>query len=266
MQSDATESLSLLKLRDWYEANKKIVNYGIPAVILVGLVIWFVLYLQTAKEVRAGEALTNVSMTHGPSSGAQQTDAAKADAAKAFLNVAAEYPNSSVAARALLLAAGNLFDAGNYDEAKAQFQRFVREHRDSPFISQALLGVASSFDAQGQTTDAIAAYKDLIDHHPGDPVLPQAKFALARLYAAQEKPELAKNLYEDVEHTDAYGSLGSESGMRVEELIIKYPSLAPKPVTPPSTLVSPSTPTGSQPIPTVSLSTNTAPQPKLEKK
>src|SRR5215469_12703000 len=127
MQSDATESLGLLKLRDWYEANKKMVNYGGPAIVLVGLVIWFVISLQTAKQVRAGEALTSVSMLHGPSGG-QQTDAAKADAASAFLNVANQYPNSPVAARALLLAAGNLFDAGKYPEAKAQFQRFVREH------------------------------------------------------------------------------------------------------------------------------------------
>ena len=261
MQSDATESLSLLKLRDWYEANKKMVNYGGPAIVLVGLVIWFVIYLQTAKEVRAGEALTSVSMTNGPGSGVLPPDAANA-----FLNVANQFPNSPVAARALLLAAGNLFDAGKYAEAKAQFQRFVREHRDSPLVSQALLGVAASFDAQDQATEAMAAYKDLIDHHPGDPVLPQAKFSLARLYMAQGKPELAKNLYEDVERTDAYGSLGSEAGMRVEELIQKYPSLAPKPVTPPSTLVTPSTPTGSQPIPTVSLSTNTPQPQKLEKK
>ena len=263
MQSDATESLGLLKLRDWYEANKKMVNYGGPAIVLIGLLIWFVIYLQTAKQVRAGETLTSVSMLHGPTGG-QQTDAAKADAANAFLNVANQYPNSPVGARALLLAAGNLFDAGKYPEAKAQFQRFVREHRDNPLVSQALLGVASSFDAQGQAPEAMAAYKDLIDHHPGDPVLPQAKFALARLYVAQDKPELAKNLYEDVERTDPYGSLGSEAGMRVEELIIKYPSLAPKPVA--STPVTPSTPTGSQPIPTISLSTNTPQPQKLEKK
>jgi tetratricopeptide (TPR) repeat protein len=259
MQSDATESLGLLKLRDWYEANKKMVNYGGPAIVLVGLAIWFVIWLQTAKEVRAGEALTSVSMTSGPGSGVLPPDAANA-----FLKVAADYPNSPVAARALLLAAGNLFDAGKYPEAKAQFQRFVREHRDNPLVSQALLGVASSFDAQGQAPEAMAAYKDLIDHHPGDPVLPQAKFALARLYVAQDKPELAKNLYEDVERTDPYGSLGSEAGMRVEELIIKYPSLAPKPVA--STPVTPSTPTGSQPIPTISLSTNTPQPQKLEKK
>ncbi len=230
MQSDAAESLNLLKLRDWYEANKKLVHYGGAGVIVVGLVVWFVLWHQNEKEVSAGEALTSASMAQAPGPGGVAPDAANA-----FLKVASDYPNSTAAARALLLAAGNLFDAGKYQEAKAQFQRFVREHRDSPFISEALLGIASCLDAQGQTNEAVLAYKDLIEHHPGDAVLPQAKFALARLYEATGKPELAKNSYEDVERADPYGSLGPEAGMRVEELLLRYPNLAPKPVLPPST-------------------------------
>ena len=56
-------------------------------------------------------------------------------------------------------------------------------------------------------------------------MLPQARFALARLYEAQNKPELARNLFEEVERNNPYGSLGSEAGMRLEELKIKYPSL-----------------------------------------
>ena len=57
-------------------------------------------------------------------------------------------------------------------------------------------------------------------------MLPQARFALARLYEAQNKPELARNLFEEVERSNPYGSLGSEAGMRLEELKLKYPKLA----------------------------------------
>ena len=49
---------------------------------------------------------------------------------------------------------------------------------------------------------------------------------LACLYEAQNKPELARNLFEEVERNNPYGSLGSEAGMRLEELKLKYPSLA----------------------------------------
>jgi hypothetical protein len=71
----------------------------------------------------------------------------------------------------------------------------------------------------------MAAYKELIERHPGDSAVPQAKFALARLYEAQNKPELARTYFEEVAQADPYGSVGSEAGMRLEELKIKYPNL-----------------------------------------
>jgi hypothetical protein len=68
-------------------------------------------------------------------------------------------------------------------------------------------------------------------------VLPQAKFALARLYETQNEPEQSRNLFEEVERTDPYGSLGDESRMRIEELKIKYPKVfattPPTPTNPP---------------------------------
>ena len=50
---------------------------------------------------------------------------------------------------------------------------------------------------------------------------------MARLYEAQNEPEQARNLFEEVERSDPYGSLGSEAGMRLEELKMKYPKLVP---------------------------------------
>ena len=127
----------------------------------------------------------------------------------------------------MLLAAGSLFTEGKYEEAKAQFQKLIREYHDSPFMGEALLGVAACLDAQNKPTEAIAAYKELIDRHPNDPVIPQAKFALGRLYEAQNQPEQAYNYFEQVAQTDPYGSIGSEAGMRAEELKLKHPNLAP---------------------------------------
>jgi len=62
------------------------------------------------------------------------------------------------------------------------------------------------------------------------------RFALGRLYEAQNEPEQARNMFEEVERTNPYGSLGSEAGMRLEELKLKYPSLA-APIVPVSTNV-----------------------------
>lgn len=94
-------------------------------------------------------------------------------------------------------------------------------------MGEALLGIAVSLDAENKTDAAIAAYKDLIDHHPNELVVPQAKFGLARLYESQNKAELARDLYQDVERAMPYTAMGNEAGMRIEELVRKYPSLAP---------------------------------------
>lgn len=235
MESDVTQSVSLFKLWGWYETNKKQVTWGTATVVVVGLVVWFVLYQHNEKELAASEALANVAATemmarspHLPPTESDLTAMAAKSAAD-YSAMATKYPGTAAAAHAQLLAATSLFNQGQYDQALAQFQRFVREHATSPLMGEALLGIAASYDAQGKTDDAVRAYKDLVDHHPAEAVAPQAKFALARLYEAQGKADQALALYEDVERTDLYGSLAPEAGMRLEELVAKHPELAPKP-------------------------------------
>jgi predicted negative regulator of RcsB-dependent stress response len=217
MDSDAAQLPMFDRLEIWFGKNRKQALTGATIVIAMGLIVGFYLWYKQEKEANASEALTSVSLPVGPGT--------HTDNADAYLKVAANYPNSSAAARAVLLAGGTFFVDGKYDQAKAQFEKFVREYRDATFMGEALLGIAACNDAQGKTDDAIRAYKDLADHHSGDPAVPQAKFALGRLYEAQGKPELARTYFEDVARAEPYGSIGSEAGMRLEELKLKHPEL-----------------------------------------
>lgn len=217
MDSDAAQLPMFDRLEIWFGKNRKQALTGLTIVIAVGLIVGFYMWYAQEKEANASEALTSVSLPVGPG--------AHADTADAYLKVAATYPKSSAGARAVLLAGGTLFVDGKYDQARAQFEKFVREYRDATFMGEALLGIAACNDAQGKTDEAIRAYKDLADHHSGDPSVPQAKFALARLYEAQGKPQLARTYFEDVARAEPYSSLGSEAGMRLEELKLKHPEL-----------------------------------------
>ena len=59
---------------------------------------------------------------------------------------------------------------------------------------------------------------------------------------SQNKPELARDLYQDVERATPFTSLGNEAGVRLEELIAKNPKLQPAPPAPsPSTSTAPLT-------------------------
>jgi tetratricopeptide (TPR) repeat protein len=229
MESEAAQLPLWQKAWAWFEANRKQAFMGAGALAVIGVIVAFFLYHRDQADIAASEALSGVAL-------APMTGASRGDMANAYLKVAATYPDSRAGARALLLAAGALFVEGKYPEAKTQFERFKREYSSSPYLGEALLGIAACLDAQGNTNEAAAAYKDLIDHHPADQVLPQARFALGRLYEAQNKPELARNMFEEVERNNPYESLGSEAGMRLEELKLKYPSLA-APIVPASTNV-----------------------------
>jgi predicted negative regulator of RcsB-dependent stress response len=219
MEPDAGQLPLSHKAWAWFEANKKQTLLGAGSILVVGVIIAFFLYRQNEADIAAGEALSNVSMPQMTAGGSRP------DTAEAYLKVAAAYPKSRAGARALLLAAGSLFVDGKYPEAKTQFERFKRDYSDSPFLGEALLGIAACMDAQGQTREATAAYKDVIDRHSGDSNVPHAKFALGRLHEAQNEPEKARNLFEEVERADPYGSLGDEAKMRLEDLKTKYPKL-----------------------------------------
>jgi tetratricopeptide (TPR) repeat protein len=221
MDSDIAHSDTFWKLWAWFEKNRKQVIYGVVAAATLALVIWFFVWRSEENQIAASQALARVSSSQllNPAGGP--------GTAEAFLKIATDYPGSSAAESAVLLAAGNYFTQGKYSEAQGLFGRFIREYNSSRMLGQAKLGVAASLDAQGKTTEAIAAYKDLVDRHPSEIVVPQAKFALARLYENQKQPELAKKLFEEVARGDSYGSIGSEAGMRLEELKLKYPNLTP---------------------------------------
>ena len=104
-------------------------------------------------------------------------------------------------------------------------------------MGQAQFGIASCLDAQGKTDQAATAYKDLITRHPNENFVPQAKFALARIYEAQNKLEQARDSYQDVERSAPFTSIGNEAGVRLEELISKYPMLEPAPPPPSSSIL-----------------------------
>jgi len=223
MDSEATHMTTVWKAYAWAEAHKKQVSYAVVGILAVALVIYFVVWQRAQKEAAANHALSNVVATQLGTAGGDRADP------DAYLKIAAEYPKSDAAARALLLGAATLFEQNQFAEALAQFQKFTRDYRESPFMAQALLGIAASLEAQGKTNEAVNAYKELIERRPNEAVTPQAKFALANLYEGQGKPEQAKALFEEVTRVDRFGSLGSEAGIRLEELLAKHPNLVPPP-------------------------------------
>src|SRR3954451_2580332 len=119
MDSDAAQLPAWDRLQIWLGQNRNQAIGGAVIVLAIGLMVGFYVWYRGEKEMTASEALTSVSLPTGPGP--------RADAADAYLKVAATYPKSSAAARAVLLAGGTLFVEGKYDQAKAQFEKFTHE-------------------------------------------------------------------------------------------------------------------------------------------
>jgi len=226
MESDVAHLSLAHQAWAWFEVNKKPAIVGAVVILFAGAAVSFYFYQRGETEQAAAEALSAAAV---PQMGGARIGA---DPAAAYLKVASEYAGTSAAGRALLLGAGGLFTEGKYTEAKAQFDRFTREYANSPLTGEALLGSAACLDAMGNTNQAVMAYGNLVRQHPGENVVSQARFALGRLYEAQNDPDKARTEFEEVARANPYGSLGSEAGMRVEELNLKYPKLVPLGPTP----------------------------------
>jgi predicted negative regulator of RcsB-dependent stress response len=215
MQAQDTTTLFLLKLWPWVETNKNRLIGGAVIAVIAIFIVWFVACQRAAKEIAAGQALTQVAISSsGPS-------------ADAYLQIAQQHPGTAAGQRAQLQGAAALFDSGKYTDAQAQFQNFLDAHPDGEFSGQAALGVATSLDAQGKTDLAVGAYQRVISISSDTAVVNAAKFGLARIEESQNRLNDALVLYQDVSRADPSGSLGSEATMRLMELREKLPAATP---------------------------------------
>jgi predicted negative regulator of RcsB-dependent stress response len=218
MDADVTQSKAFLTLWAWADKNKKQLMWGLIGLAVVALGVAFWLAHQSESQNDANDALSKLVSPANMPGGTQP-------AADSLLKIAADYSGTEAGQRALLMAAGNLFATGKYDDAQGQFQKFIKDYNDSKLISQAAIGVAACYDAQGKTNDAIAGYQSVVDRYPNDDLIPQAKLALGRLLEAQGKFKEAKINLEDVYHNYPGTTEYSEAVMRLQQLLKAHPEL-----------------------------------------
>lgn len=225
MQPDSTnDSLEFDNLMAWLHQNRKSVAIGgtVLAVALIAFALFS--WKKNQNELDANNALFALPSLVGAS---EKTTEVRAED---FQKIADQYPNTRVADRAEIIAAGVLFTDGKYAEAEKQFSKFLSEHEGSPLQSEAALGVAASLEAQGKISEAVSKYQELIAKYSGDNVVPPAKLTLARLLETQNKSEDALKLYDDLMRSNnPYDPWAGEARERRELLLQKFPNLKSKP-------------------------------------
>jgi len=210
----------LFKLWPWVEANKNRVIAGAGIIIVAIFLFSFFSWQREQKEIVAGRALTQLTLSNPANMSAGQL-------ADAYLKIASEYPGTLAGRRAWLQGAAALFAAGKFADAQAQFQKFLDAHPDGDFSASAALGVAASLDALGRLDLAIGAYQRVVNGFSDVVAATTAKFALARIDEQQGKFTDALNVYESIARSSPGSPSASEAGMRAVELRTKVASATP---------------------------------------
>jgi TolA-binding protein len=220
MQSDATQSDNFIRFVAWVQANQKRLIIGTAIVLIAVAVVSFITYEQGQKEIRASRALANVPTP------ANFGAAPRPGTAEAYLKVAKDFEGTKAAARALLQAGAAYFTEGKHADAQRTFEQFLKEYPTSQWVTQAHYGIAASLDAQGKGAEAVAKFEEIRKRFANDATIDEVKLALGRLYETQNKPGEAHKLYTELVQANPYSGIGSEAGVRKEDLEEKFPELA----------------------------------------
>jgi predicted negative regulator of RcsB-dependent stress response len=220
MSSEATQTMTVYDLLAWLEANKKGLIVGFVAAVVIGFGIAIYRYNVDQKELAASDALLKLKTSFG------STDLTNQATASEYLKVAQEYPGTTAADRAILLAASALFTQGRYGDAQGEFSKFLRDRPQSPFAATAAYGVATSLEAQGKVDEALTAYQNLSVRFPNSSILEDAKMATARVYESKKQPEQALRIYDEILKAPGVGSAGAQAMTRKDDLLARFPELA----------------------------------------
>jgi predicted negative regulator of RcsB-dependent stress response len=235
MQTQDAPAEFLIKLWPWLEANKNRLIGALVAVLVIAGIWFYISSQREQREITAGQALT--TLVANPSAAANSSEMAAS-----LEQLAATYAGTGAGQRAQLQSAGALFEAGNYVDSQAQFQKYLEANPAGPFAATAQLGVASSLEAQNKPELAATAYERVLSLYPGSPLVIQAEFGLGRIAEQQNKFSDAISHYDKVVAGAMGGTLGQEATLRSTELKIKMAAAAPKPAMVPQTQAAPTTP------------------------
>jgi len=222
MNSDEQQppSSRMFEFLTWLEVNKQRLAYGAVAVLAAICAGYFVNYQRQQKEIQANAALFALRQAPDATGKFPPPDTA------ALLNVAQSYAGTKAAEHALLEAAGGLFAADKFKDAKEKFDQFAKDYPDSQWASVAALGSAACLDGMNDLDKALAAYQQVAGSFAGEPAAAQAKIAAAVIHEARNQPELALKIYDELLRTKSQSAWQRDAEQRKEMLLAKNPALA----------------------------------------
>lgn len=202
----------------WFELNRRPIVLAAAMVCAAVVGIMVVRARQQASVRDAAAQLLAALPAGGPGQSAAPLDAQK------LLQISQRFAGTPSAAQASLLAGGQLFTDGKFDEARTLFAGLDDAAPDGPYLGIALLGVGASLDAQNKSVEAITAYDRVISLFPNAAPAQQARLAKARLVQSTQPPQ-ALALLDDILRNEFAVGYQQLAGAARARLLSQHPEL-----------------------------------------
>lgn len=212
----ATTDTDETNLIDAETVNWQLIIYPVVAVIVIGMVgLAFYYYQVEQREQLEATARTALVAAKTPED---------------LLKVADQYPTSTQAALAVLDAANQYYDKGDYAKAITAYQKMDSLPKpDEMLVESSRLGLGSSYEAAGKTDDAIAAYMRDGDLGAKSPYAPYACYAASQLYEQKGDKENERRVL-----TQAAGLNPDSQFVKQAQQKLKQMMATDQPVIPPT--------------------------------
>lgn len=136
------------------------------------------------------------------------------------------YPDTPSAPLALLALAAQLYSTGQFEPARANYQKFEERYPRHPFAPAAELGRLCCAEAMGATDIALAGYEKYVPTHPDYYLTPLAIFGKARCLEARGAFDNARIAYEDFLAKNPESPWEGEARSALQNLEMKKRALA----------------------------------------
>jgi TolA-binding protein len=217
METQDASAAFLIKFWPWFEAKRKQLLYTAVAVVVILFVWYFITTQSEQKAIDAGQAFTQLQLNL-PANPTPPATAPVPPRACRHTGPPASRRHPPPAAPSVL------FGAGRYEDAQAQFQKFLGANRGSSLAAAAQLGVAASLEAQNKPDLAATAYRAVTTSYPNSAEALPARFSLARVLESQGKLSEASSYYQEVARSPLAGSMASEAAQRAARIAPAKPA------------------------------------------
>jgi len=138
----------------------------------------------------------------------------QANDAPSLQQIIQAYPDTEVAAAAMIRLADMYFREGRYPDAANVYQGFLQKDPGHFLIDAANLGLAAIQESAGNYTDARSLYSKLITTNPNGYGTMEAKLGMARCAELLGQPTEAQQIYNEVMAADQSGAWQGEAIFR----------------------------------------------------